>query len=136
MPVKKYTVQDGVFVHERITASIKDTPTKEFEEIVVLLEKLYEKKEIPKTGKKFISSIQTFINRNYLRINDIELLLRKMELFKIVSKINKNQIQISYRLLNISDKRKFHNIISKLINASNTEIDLVKFANEQVSSKI
>jgi len=32
MPVKKYTVQDGVFVHEHTTASIKDTPTKEFEE--------------------------------------------------------------------------------------------------------
>jgi len=32
MPVKKYTVQDGVFVHEHTTVSIKDTPTKEFEE--------------------------------------------------------------------------------------------------------
>jgi len=32
MPVKKYTVQDGVFVHEHTTASIKDTPTKEFGE--------------------------------------------------------------------------------------------------------
>lgn len=32
MAVKRYTVQDGVFVHERIGASIKDTPLKEFEE--------------------------------------------------------------------------------------------------------
>jgi len=32
MPVKKYTVQDGVFVHEHTTASIKNTPTKKFEE--------------------------------------------------------------------------------------------------------
>ncbi len=32
MPVKKYTKQDGVFVHEHTTASIKDTPRKEFEE--------------------------------------------------------------------------------------------------------
>ena len=101
--------------------------SEEFEEIVVLLEKLYEKKDIPKTGKKFISSIHTFINRNYLRINDIELLLRKMELFKIVSKINKNQIQISKKLLNISDKKKFHNIISKLLNAPNTKINLLCF---------
>lgn len=110
--------------------------SEEFEEIVVLLEKLYEKKDIPKTGKKFISSIHTFINSNYLRINDIELLLRKMELFKIVSKINKNQIQISKKLLNISDKRKFHNIISKLLNTPNTEITLDKFTDEYLSSKI
>ncbi|GAG79682.1 unnamed protein product, partial [marine sediment metagenome] len=36
--------------------------TEEFEEIFVFLEKLYEKKEIPKTGKKFISSINNFIS--------------------------------------------------------------------------
>ena len=32
MPVKKYTIQDGIFVHEGTTASIKDTPIKEFGE--------------------------------------------------------------------------------------------------------
>ncbi len=110
--------------------------SEEFEEIVVLMEKLYEKKEIPKTGKKFISSIHTFVNRNYLRIDDLELLVIKMELFKIVSKINKTQIQISKKLLNISDKRKFHNIISKILTTPNTEITLAKFTEEYISSKM
>ena len=37
-----------------------------------LLIKLYEKKAIPKTGKKFIHSIETFIDRNYLRIENLK----------------------------------------------------------------
>ena len=110
--------------------------SEEFEEVVVLLEKLYEKKEIPKTGKKFISSIHTFVNKNYLRINDIELLLKKMELFKLISKVNKNQIQLSKKLLNISDKRKFYITISKLLNTPNVNITLANFTDEHVSSKI
>ncbi|MHA1671648.1 MAG: DNA cytosine methyltransferase [Promethearchaeota archaeon] len=110
--------------------------SEELEQIIILMEKFYEKKEIPKTGKKFITSIQTFINKNYLRIDDLDHLVTKMELFKIVSRINKTQIQISKKLLNISDKGKFLNTIMKLLNSTNHEITLDKFIDTSIQPKI
>ncbi len=108
---------------------------KEEKEIISLLERMFEKKVITKTGKKFINSIEKFINQNYLRISNLNNLIRIMERYKIFKKINKNQIQITKKLLNIPSKDDFLRESFKLLKKTNKEIDILDFAGIDIKVK-
>jgi DNA (cytosine-5)-methyltransferase 1 len=75
--------------------------------ILTLLIRMYEKKALPKTGKKNIPSIKRFIEENYLRILHFNEILLDMKDFGIITKRTEKTIQISPQLLGIESKDKF-----------------------------
>ncbi|MHA1888815.1 MAG: DNA cytosine methyltransferase, partial [Promethearchaeota archaeon] len=80
-----------------------------------LLMKLYEKRAIPKTGKKYINSIETFIEKNYLRIEHLKNTLKFLEERRILYFTGKSQIKLSSDILNLKNIEAFREKIENLI---------------------
>ncbi len=108
----------------------------ETEDIVWFLEKLYEKKAIPKTGKKFINSIKSFIERNFLRIDNMSRLIKNLEQYELIQKINNNQIMFSNELLKISNIDMFLKIVRNKLTKSNDHRNLTKYLTKDISPNI
>jgi|GEM_PF-3191340 len=79
MPVKKYTVQDGIFVHEHTTASIKDTPTKEFgEDLKKSLEEIRRKE----TPEYILAELETYAQLAIKRPKNKRKKEQRLQVFK------------------------------------------------------
>lgn len=92
-----------------------------------LLEKMYSRKEFTKTGIKFISSIETFIENNYLRISNVNNLIKIMERYEISKIINKNQIKFHKKLVESPSKEIFIKNLRELFKNSENQLTLTDF---------
>ena len=99
----------------------------EEKKLLNLLEKMYSRKEFTKTGIKFISSIETFIKNNYLRISNVNNLIKIMERYEISKIINKNQIKFHKKLVESPSKEIFIKNLRELFKNSENQLTLTDF---------
>ena len=99
----------------------------EKKKLLNLLEKMYSRKEFTKTGIKFISSIETFIENNYLRISNVNTLIKIMERYEISKIINKNQIKFHKKLVESPSREIFIKNVRELFKNSENQLTLTDF---------
>lgn len=91
---------------------------REEKDIITLLEKMYIKKAFTKSRIKFISSIESFIENNYLRISNLNKLIKMLEIYQLSKRINNNQIKFSKKLINSQNKEEFLRLVKELFKNS------------------
>ena len=87
---------------------------REEKDVITLLEKMYIKKAFTKSRIKFISSIESFIEDNYLRISNLNKLIKALETYQLSKRINNNQIKFSKKLINSQNKEEFLRLVKEL----------------------
>ena len=96
-------------------------------QIKALLLRMYNRDEFTKTGVKFISTIERFIEGNYLRISNLSELLKTMERYNISRRINENQIKFSKDIIDSDSKEEFLESLRRLFKGSEIQLALADF---------
>mgnify|MGYP006288017397 CR=1 FL=1 len=94
--------------------------------LLKLLEKMYSRKEFTKTGVKYISTIQNFVENYYLRISNVKELIHVMERYQIAKKINDSQIKFSRKINDAPSKEVFLRRVKEKFK-SDSQLSIVKF---------
>jgi len=101
--------------------------SEEEKQIKSLLERMYNRKEFTKTGVKFISTLESFVEKNYLRISNLQKLLRVMERYNISHQINENQIKFKRELIEANSKEEFFKNLRELFQSPEVQLVLTDF---------
>lgn len=99
----------------------------EEEQIKALLESMYLRREFTKTGIKFITTIENFIENNYLRISNLNELINVMERYNISKRINEKQIKFKKELIDSQSKEQFLKNLRELFKTSEVQPVLSDF---------
>jgi len=100
----------------------------EEKQLMTLLERMYTRNAFTKTGVKFIDSIENFVEKNYLRIKNIEQLIKTMERYEISRRINKNQVKFSKKIINAPNKQIFLRKLRQFFKKTEAQLFLTDFS--------
>lgn len=101
-------------------------------EIHSLLMKFYERNAFTKSGKKNIASLERFITKNYLRISNLNFLLKSMKNFGILDNFNEKTIEFSDDFINIKSKVELKQKIEKYFTDIEEKSVLERYSQQKV----
>jgi DNA (cytosine-5)-methyltransferase 1 len=85
--------------------------TKEEKHAVELLLELYNRKEYTKTGQKNISTLEKFIEKYAIRIDNLDEILEILIKYQIITQINDTSVYFNEKLLDFGKKEEFKRFI-------------------------